>query len=67
MATKTKKKDEAPEEAAAKLDPGLDDLEIVQLDGANAVFRLGKEERLVGQADLFRVSKAIARAIQQTY
>ena len=50
-----------------KLDQGLEDLEIVQVDGANAVLRLGKEERLVGQADLYRASKKVAKGIQETY
>jgi hypothetical protein len=50
-----------------KLDQGLDDFSIVQLDGAKAVLRLGKEERLVDQASLHNAAKKIAKAVQNTY
>lgn len=50
-----------------KLDRGAADLEVEQLDGAYAVLKLGKERRLVGQADLVNIRKRVAKAIQLTY
>lgn len=44
-----------------------DDFQVVQLDGARAVLKVGKEEFLVDQAALTRASKRIAKAIQLTY
>lgn len=46
---------------------GVADFSIEQLDGANALLRLGDEVRLVDQADLFNVQKQVAKAVQVTY
>jgi len=48
-------------------DRGLEDLSVEQLDGAYAVFRLGKETRIVGQSDLVRAQKKLTKGVQGTY
>lgn len=55
------------EEQAAGLRFGAEDFSIELLDGANAVLRLGGEERLVGQHDLQTVASKVAAGIQGTY
>lgn len=51
----------------SKLDKGLDDLYVAQVDGAYAVLHFGGEKRLVAQADLQNAIKKLARAVQLTY
>lgn len=56
----------APKKAPEPVE-GLEDLSIEQVDGASAILRLGKEERVVRQDDLHRAAKKIAKAVQETY
>lgn len=51
----------------SKLDRGLDDLVVEQLDGAYAVLTLGRERRLVAQADIVHATKKLRRAAQGTH
>ena len=46
---------------------GADDFSVEYVDGARALLRLGKETRLVNQADLHNVSKQVSKAVQFTY
>lgn len=46
---------------------GVADFSVEPVDGAKALLKLGSEERLVDQADLHRVSKAVAAGVQFTY
>lgn len=59
----------APKKPAKQDEPekGLADLSIEQNDGATAVFKLGKEERVVDQADLHNLAKKVSAGIQVTY
>lgn len=46
---------------------GVADFGVEYVDGARALLRLGSEVRLVDQADIFNVSKQLAKAFQYTY